>query len=658
MSMNKFSHILLAIFLTFGFLHAGVSAKDEWLQVRSKNFNLIGNASEKDIRRTAARLEQFREVLSKVLNRANFASPIPTTVIVFKSDSAYTPYKPVKANGKIDKWIGGYFQPGDDVNYITLPAGGRDEFSTIFHEYTHFIVDNNFGRTNVPPWFNEGLAEYYQTFKIEDDRKVTLGGLQNDHLALLSQNKLIPFDTFFKISDTDLHEQSDDGVGLFYAQAWALMHYFINGNNGARSKQMYKFLELVTKNRQPKEAFAEAFQTDYAAMEKELKNYIAQNSFTTSLLTFKEKLTFDTEMQSAPLGEAESRAYLGDLLYHTNRYAEAETHLQQALSLNPDLAQAQISLGLVKMRQKKFDEAKKYLEKALQTDSKNYLAQYSYAYVLSREGMDAGDFVTSYGREAAEKMRAALKKSIELNPKFAEAYNLYAFVSVVENEQIDEAIGYVRRALALAPGNQYYQIRLAQLDSRKGNYADAKRLAQRIFETAADDSLKNYAQSTVRSIEQDEAQAERLKHFQANRESANSGSQNFQIITEKSLTEEERAALNAKMLNESISAALRKLEAGEKRVIGFLSKIQCGVKGITYQFKADNKLLIFASKDFSSLTLMAFDEKLGGTQISCDGLKADVFAFLTYRPGAAPNGKTAGEVVAIEFLPAGFKPAN
>ena len=43
------------------FLPAAVSAKDEWIQVRSKNFFLIGNADEKDVRKVATKLEQFRE---------------------------------------------------------------------------------------------------------------------------------------------------------------------------------------------------------------------------------------------------------------------------------------------------------------------------------------------------------------------------------------------------------------------------------------------------------------------------------------------------------------------------------------------------------------------------------------------------------------------
>src|SRR5437899_263815 len=157
--------ILLLFFNALVLLPRVAAARDQWLQVRSKNFNLIGNASEKNIRRVATRLEQFRETFRQVLGGANVSSPIPTNVVVFQNESSYTPFKPKRADGKIDTFVAGYFQPGEDVNYITLSAEGENanSFGLIFHEYVHFIVNTTFGKTEVPPWFNEGLAEYYQS---------------------------------------------------------------------------------------------------------------------------------------------------------------------------------------------------------------------------------------------------------------------------------------------------------------------------------------------------------------------------------------------------------------------------------------------------------------------------------------------------------------
>src|SRR4029079_11550972 len=140
-----------------------VYARDTWGTVRSKHLLLIGNGSERDIRQVAARLEQFREVGSQMFSRTNNDSPVPTTVIVFKDDASYRPFKTNQNNA-------GYFQPGQDVNYITLSAetrGEQDWFNIIFHEYTHLITNNSIGLS--PAWFNEGLAELYSTVAITNN---------------------------------------------------------------------------------------------------------------------------------------------------------------------------------------------------------------------------------------------------------------------------------------------------------------------------------------------------------------------------------------------------------------------------------------------------------------------------------------------------------
>ncbi len=112
------------------------AAKETWTSVRSQNFLLVGNASEKEIRQVATRLEQFRYVFTQLFPKVNFNTPVPTTVIVFKNDGAYKPFKPV-VDGKVSE-VAGYFQSGDDVNYITLTpdrgTGVENPYGTIYHE--------------------------------------------------------------------------------------------------------------------------------------------------------------------------------------------------------------------------------------------------------------------------------------------------------------------------------------------------------------------------------------------------------------------------------------------------------------------------------------------------------------------------------------------
>jgi hypothetical protein len=71
-----------------------VAAKDNWVSLRTKNFFLIGNANEKEIRQVALKLEQFREAFTIIFPKIRFNSAVPTTVVVFKSNSSYAPFKP------------------------------------------------------------------------------------------------------------------------------------------------------------------------------------------------------------------------------------------------------------------------------------------------------------------------------------------------------------------------------------------------------------------------------------------------------------------------------------------------------------------------------------------------------------------------------------
>lgn len=639
------THLLLILVIGLLISPAFASVKGEWTSVKSKNFELIGDASEKDIRRVANKFEQFRETFRQLFPKANFSSSVPTRVVVFKNSNSYKPFKPVRADGKTDNWIAGYFQPGDDVNYITLSVERDDEetYGIIFHEYVHFMLNNNFGRSTIPPWFNEGLAEYYQTFSIENDQKVSLGKLQQNHLYLLNENKLIPFETFFAIDNYSLHNQGNHGKNIFYAQSWALLHYLHQSNKGARRGQLNKFLSLLLANKQPRQAFQEAFQTDYQTMEKELRDYVGRRSFNYEIFTFKEKLTFDNEIKSAPVIDAEANAFLGDLLLHTHRLDDAAARLQQAIAAEDKLPVAHASLGMTRMRQKNFTEAKKHLEKAVALNANNYLAHYYYAYVLSREPMGGENgFVSNYKADSAEKIRGSLVQAIKLKPDFAESYRLAAFVNLVNNENLDEAVELLKRALTYEPGNQWYSLDLAQIYARQEKFDEARKIAEKIAATAVEPEMRSGAQSILGSIN---SMAEQTAQIKALKESG----ENVIVIEQSAGMSQEDA------FNQAINQALRKPQAGEQRVLGYLTAIECDPKGQVFVVRADNQTLKLRLSGGQNLMLMAFTPEMTGGQIECGARKPENFVVASFRTATNAKSKEAGEVVALEFVPNNFK---
>ena len=622
--------LLLAVPLT-------IQAKDSWTSVRTKNFFLVGNTSEKDIRKVATRLEQFRDVFARLFPSARFETPVPTTVIVFKSMSSYKPFN--FGNNA------GYFQKGEDVNYITLTTelSAQNPYSVIYHEYVHLLVDNVSG--NAPTWFNEGLAEYYSSFDIEEDRKAHLGDLIPYHLETLREEKLLPLRALFAVDQYSPYYNESGKRGVFYAESWALVHYLILGNGGQRTSQLGKFIQLITTNVKIEDAFTQAFQTTVEAMEKELKKYTEGHTFKMQVATFEHKLEFDNEMKVGALTEAEAQAYLGDLLLHIHRLNDAEVRLQQALTLDPKLTMAEASLGIVRARQGRFDEAKKALQEAVKGDSNNYLAHYYYAYALSREGMDANNVVQHYEPETTATMRAELKKAIDLSPTFPESYSLLAFVNVVSGEELDESVILLKRALALSPGRQDLDLELAQIYLRQEKF-DLARETLDPLRNAKDRKLHMEAESLLNSIKNYEEQMARYRSGPQLRE-GNSATNVKEDATPQSMSP-----------SEYLQQALRPLEAGEQRIQGLFIKLDCDNKGTAYFIvQASERSYKIRATALDRVQLVAYTQDAGG-EVSCGPRKTQNNVILTYRPTNDPKDTRAridGDAIALELVPKDFQ---
>ena len=641
--------LALTLAIVFCFLgvvssHAPVSAKDTWTSVRSKNFLLVGNANEKDIRQVGVRLEQFREVFSRLFTNLNVNSPVPTTVVVFKNDESYRPFKP-NAN------TAGYFQSGPDVNYITLELSSdsnseQDPFAIIFHEYTHLLVSNTSG--NVPTWFNEGLAEYYSTFSITDDQKVVMGKPIANHVYLLRENKMLPLRTLFQVDEKSPYYNERDKQSIFYAESWALMHYLILGKDGQRVTQLSKFVNLMSANVPMEQAFQQAFAMTFESMEKELRAYIQRDRYPILNGSFQSKVGYDSTMQAAPITAAEAQAYLGDLLLKSNR-ADCETYLQKALALDPDLAMANASLGLLRVRQGKHDEARKLLERAVAASSQNYLIHYYYAFALSKEAARDMEMVSGMAPETAAIMRRELKRAIELRPDYLESYNLLAFVHLVNNIELDETVEMLKRILAGSPRRTDLMFMLAQLYLRKEDFKPARELIDKII-GSGDAEMRQRGQGLLAQLVSYEEQLARIHKAQEERapylrQGTTPGDASEGSVETSVATFDPAAALRD---------SLRKLVPGETQAQGTLTRIDCDAKGITFIVKVNDRLLKLKTDSFEHLAIMSFSEDAGG-EITCGARKTQNNVVVAYVPATDPRTKVDGALKSVEFVPPDFK---
>jgi tetratricopeptide (TPR) repeat protein len=645
LSLALFSAILLTFSLK---LDSPVAAKETWVSIKSNHFFLTGNASEKDIRKVATNLEQFREVFSRLFPRANLNSPVPIKVIVFKDRKSYLPFMPAY-QGKVNE-VAGYFQPGSDVNYITLTAelGQENPFSTIFHEFVHSLTNDN--TYSAPVWFSEGLAEFYSTFDVTDgEKKVWLGKPISHHVFQLRESKFLPLQRLFAIDHGAPEYNERDKKGVFYAQSWALVHFLLLGNNSQRQQQFIKYLDLLANGAPVDESFKQAFQTDFATMEKELKNYIGRSSYPVQTFTFGEKLQFNATMESAPITEAEWNYHLGDLVLHLNR-VDSEQYLKKAIQLDPNLAVAHASLGIAQMRGQRFTEAKQSLERAATTGSQNHMVHYYYAYILSREGMNENNYVSQYEPELAQKMREHLKKAITIAPGFPESYNLLAFVNMVTGEDLEESSKLLRRAISLSPGRQDFVFMLAQIQMRQQKYDEARKMLEPVAQNAPEPQLRQRAQSLLDSIK---SVTERLQQFKAETEAANAqriASSEGNPLGEK--TAGEKAAgertVGEKATDEKPRIILRRRLDGEK-ARGMLSEIQCSEKGMTVVVKAGDRTFKFNTSTPERVQFITFTQDVSQS-ITCGKINPQKSVVITYRGSTDARSPFDGELIAVEFV--------
>lgn len=474
---------------------------DKWLSIHSRNFTLVGSASESDIRRVGRTLEEFRSAVAMVFPKMDQTASVPTTLLVFKNDESFKPFKPLY-QGQPSNALA-FFQPGEDVNYIAVTAN-LGAPNVVLHEYVHFLLRENVG--GLPLWISEGLAECYSTFELNaKQNEFTIGRAPEQHIATLNATpQFIPLKRLLTIQQNSPEYNEESKQGMFYAESWAIVHYLMLGAEGKRRTQFAQFLTSLAKGDPFEDSFGEIFQTDYGTLEDEVREYVRKRtSWPVMKVAAKDTIQVDVRsMTTTTLSEAESEFYLGDLLLHLNRLADAETHLNPAVSKAPNLTAAQASLAVLRVRQKRYDDALALLKKTAESDSKSPIINFYYAYVLERADADAGATLTNGPADRYETMRTYAKKSIELSPRFVEGHALLARINLNAGEHLDEAEATLKKAISIAPGRDDLQMLLAQTYLREERTADARSVLSAIERVASNPDVRRRATAMLDQTEQ------------------------------------------------------------------------------------------------------------------------------------------------------------
>ena len=353
-----------------------------WREIVTPDFIVTGNAPTAALRRTLVELTRFRDSLARLFPQAALTSPVPTYVVVLRDFNTFRRFQPRDSRGKVKENVGGYFSRRADANVIVLPApSGNGTLETIFHEYTHYFFSRNV-HTPIPTWLNEGLADFYSTFRGDYRGKTLVGDVPPDRLALLRNSTFVPLRDIVSPRDLESMWRWQRQVAMFYAESWALVHYIVLGREHPTSAPLSTYLASLAEGADQDRAFRAAFGTDVDGMDRELRDYVRRFSLNAMVYDMQ------TEKQSAgeirPISEVDVNALEGRLLLEVWALADAEKELKQAVQQQPTHAAAQIALARLRLAQDREDEATAALQQVVAANGADAAAQYYLGVSLER----------------------------------------------------------------------------------------------------------------------------------------------------------------------------------------------------------------------------------------------------------------------------------
>ncbi|RYG06676.1 MAG: DUF1570 domain-containing protein, partial [Caulobacteraceae bacterium] len=148
----------------------------------------------------------------------------------------------VKAWPRVTQSVAGWYSPNSQRIYTVVDLSSMGGNTVLFHEYGHhFMFQMKSG--SYPSWFVEGFAEYYAMVDIRPDR-IQFGRNSPGRMNSLTMGA----NSWARMEDVLTWRISPSGRypgHLYYAQAWAMTHYFMS--TPERTEMLGRYLAAVAR---------------------------------------------------------------------------------------------------------------------------------------------------------------------------------------------------------------------------------------------------------------------------------------------------------------------------------------------------------------------------------------------------------------------------
>ncbi|MBI5361235.1 MAG: DUF1570 domain-containing protein [Planctomycetes bacterium] len=195
-------------------------------------------------------------------------------VYIFNTQAGYQVHAALTTDDLMQFTLG-YYNPAFRELYLFEEPNKQDATKKVlFHEGFHQYIHNAMERT--PIWFNEGCAEWFYGTTVKGKAIAEKGELiprLEDLKEGLTEGKCKPLKWLMNATS---REFMNIDPNLNYAQAWSIIHFCINYENGRYSEYIGKYYNALKSGKSAKEAFSASFGAlaKFDDMEEAWKKYV------------------------------------------------------------------------------------------------------------------------------------------------------------------------------------------------------------------------------------------------------------------------------------------------------------------------------------------------------------------------------------------------
>jgi len=450
----KFLRICLTVGCLVLLARLKLAADSLWVEVRSPNFSVITDAGDKRGRDVALHFEQMRSVFGTLMTQVNVSQSVPLQIVAFRTSKEMRQMTPV-FDGKPTE-MAGLFQGGDDRSFIMLDMSVENPWSVVFHEYAHQLMNSNLS-IRTDPWFEEGFAEYFTSIEV-DNKEARVGRIPEDTYRILQEYGLMRVADLLRVQhNSKTYNETGSHRNVFYAESSLLVHYLYDSR--LIPKLADYFAARIDQKEAPEQAIQQAFGMTTEQLDTILHDYLKAGRFKYFPIPTPSGIVA-AQFSETPVSLADARALLADIDAHSlDHHDRALGEFEDVLKSDPDNVAALRGTGYVYLRQKDYDHAREFLQRASEHGSNDSRLHYYNALLMNESLIKTGGAMNGVH---ADEMKRELQTAIALDPKLADAYSLLGWAQAASGEP-EKGLATMKKAVELSPRNEIYQINLANI---------------------------------------------------------------------------------------------------------------------------------------------------------------------------------------------------